>query len=64
MRTYNGEQSLCDVVRRQRVPDLQVVVPAMRACVCSADYDPVKLMDYAGKLGVEKKIRGHLEVLL
>lgn len=61
---YDRERSLCDMLRGQRVPDAQTVVPAMKAYVRGADRDPVKLVDYAKRLGVEKKIRGYLEVLL
>lgn len=64
VRAYDRERSLCDVVRGQRIPDAQVVVPAMKAYVRSPDRDPVKLVDYARRLGVEKKIRTYLEVLL
>lgn len=64
VRAYDAERSLCDVVRGQRVPDAQVVVPAMRKYVRGDACDPGKLVGYARKLGVERKIRTYLEVLL
>ena len=64
VRAYNVERTLCDLVRGQRVVDDQVVTPAMRTYVRSANCDPVRLMDYARALGVEGKIRTYLRVLL
>lgn len=64
VRTYDLERTLCDVVRGQKVVDAQLVTPAMQAYARRSDRDPAKLMRYAKKLGVEKKIRTYLEVLL
>lgn len=64
VRAYDAERSLCDVVRGQRVVDAQLVVPAFRKYVRGGGCDPTKLVSYAKKLGVERKIRGYLEVLL
>ena len=44
--------------------DAQIVTPAMQAYVRSSKRDFVKLIEYARKLGVERKIRNYLEVLL
>ena len=49
---------------REKVADSQVVVPAMRAYAASRDRNVSKLMGYARKLGVERKIRGCMEALL
>ena len=54
---------LCDIVCGQKVVDAQLVTPAMQAYVRKADRDLAKLMRYAKALGVERKIRTHLEVL-
>ena len=64
VRTYDLERTLCDVVRGRRVVDVQVVNPAMRQYVRSGARDVQKLLGYARALGVEKKIRNYLEVLL
>mgnify|MGYP000922897670 CR=1 FL=1 len=52
------------LMRGKRVLDLQLLVPAMQSYTRSKNRDLVKLMNYARKLGVERKIRAHLEILL
>ena len=64
VRAYDVERTLCDIVRGQRAVDSQVVAPAMRKYAASRERDPVKLLGYARRLGVEAKIRNYLEVLL
>lgn len=64
VRAYDVERTLCDLVRGQATPDAQLVVPAMRAYVRGEGCDPVKLVAYARRLGVEPKVRSYLEVLL
>ncbi len=64
VRAYDIERALCDIVRGQKVVDSQVVVPAMRAYAANRDRNVSKLMGYARKLGVERKIRSYMEVLL
>lgn len=61
---YDVERTLCDLMRGQRVPDSQLVTPAMKAYVRSKSCDPMKFVAYARALGVEPKIRNYLEVLL
>ena len=64
VRAYDLERTLCDVVRGRRVVDVQVVNPAMRQYVRNSARDVQKLLGYARALGVERKIRNYLEVLL
>lgn len=64
VRAYDVERTLCDLVRGQGAPDTQLITPAMRAYVGSENCDPMKLVAYARRLGVESKIRNYLEVLL
>lgn len=64
VRAYDVERTLCDLVRGQCAPDTQLIIPAMRAYVRSESCDPMKLVAYARRLGVELKIRNYLEVLL
>lgn len=64
VRAYDIERTLCDLVRGQSTPDIQLLNPAMRAYVRRKDRDPAKLVAYAHRLGVEGKIRRYLEVLL
>lgn len=64
VRAYDVERTLCDLMRGQGVVDSQVVAPAMRTYAASRGRDPMKLVDYARRLGVEQKVRGYMEVLL
>lgn len=64
VRAYDLERTLCDVVRGQHKVDAQVVNPAMQRYVRSSAKDIQKLLAYSQALGVEKKIRNYLEVLL
>lgn len=64
VRAYDLERTLCDLVRGQAYADVQVVNPAMKRYIGSEEKDVEKLLAYARALGVEKKIRNYLEVLL
>lgn len=64
VRAYDLERTLCDIVRGQRVVDVQLVNPAMKQYVGSGGKDVQKLLGYARVLGVERKMRNYLEVLL
>lgn len=64
VRTYDIERTLCDLMRGQKTVDSQVVAPAMKTYVARKDRDPMKLVEYARKLGVEAKVRSYLEALL
>ena len=61
---YDLERTLCDIVRGHRAVDVQVVNPAMKQYARSREKDVQKLLGCARALGVEKKIRNYLEVLL
>ncbi|MGN0072166.1 MAG: type IV toxin-antitoxin system AbiEi family antitoxin domain-containing protein [Atopobiaceae bacterium] len=61
---YGAERSLCDMFRGNAVPDMQIAGPAMKHYVRSKERDLAKLEDYAVKLGVSRKLRTYLEVLL
>lgn len=64
VKVYDPERTLCDLVRGQRTVDSQVVIPAMQSYAKSPKRDVQKLVGYARSLGVERKIRNYLEVLL
>ena len=64
VRAYDLERALCDIVRGQGTVDAQVATPAMQAYARSPKRDVAKLIEYARRLGVERKIRNYLEVLL
>lgn len=61
---YDLERTLCDMVRGQAAPDVQVINPAMKAYAKMKTRDINKLLQYAGALGVKGKIRNYMEVLL
>ena len=63
VRAYDLKRTLCDVVCGQRIVDVQVANPAMRQYARSSK-DVQRLLGYAHALGVKKKIRSYLEVLL
>ena len=64
VRAYDLERTLCDIVRGQRVIDVQIVNPAMKAYARKKGKSLSKLFEYARALGVEKKVRNYMEVLL
>lgn len=64
VKAYDLERTLCDLLRGRKTVDVQVVGPAMRAYVRKHDKNLRKLLGYARLLGVEKKMRSQLEVLL
>ena len=64
VRAYDLERTLCDLVRGTASIDAQLVNPAMKAYVRSRSKNVPKLLGYAEKLGVLKKVRTYLEVLL
>lgn len=64
VRASNAERTLCDMLRGTASPDLQLLSPAMRAYLSSPGRSLPKLQEYAEELGVGRKIRRYLEVLL
>lgn len=64
VRAYDLERTLCDIVRGQRIVDVQLVNPAMKQYIRTRGKNIPKLLGYARALGVEKKIKNYLEVLL
>lgn len=61
---YDLERTLCDMLRGRQDVDVQLINPAMQRYVRSDSKSIQKLLEYASALGVEKKIRNYLEVLL
>ena len=64
IRTYDAERTLCDMLRGTQTPDLHLRAPAFRMYLASKDRNLPKLQSYAEKLGVARKVRRYLEVLL
>ena len=64
VRAYDLERTLCDLVRGRGVANSQIVVPAIKAYARKSDKNIGKLFEYSRLLGVEKKMRVYMEVLL
>lgn len=61
---YDLERTLCDMLRGRQDVDVQILNPAMQQYVKNDSKDIQKLLEYASALGVERKMRNYLEVLL
>lgn len=64
VRAYDAERTICDMLRGQAVPDMQLLAPAMKAYARSGSRDVPKLLAYARDLGVERKVRERMVMLL
>lgn len=62
LRYYDLEKTLCDILRGNI--DIQVVTKAFQLYVTTKEKNIQKLLDYAEKLRVKKKVLNYLEVLL
>lgn len=61
---YCIERTLCDLLHKPSNLDLERFVPAFKKYISSKERDNIKLLDFAKKTGVEKKIRTYIEVSL
>ena len=61
---YDKERTICDMFSRNYVGDRYVVNESLKTYVKMKDKDLIKLLRYAKLLGVEKKIKDKLEILL
>lgn len=59
---YGIERTLCDLLHKPSSLDLERFIPAFKKYISSKERDNLKLLDFAKKLGVEKKIRTYMEV--
>ena len=64
VRCYFMERTLCDILRPHYAGDIQITVEAFKRYMDSPQKNIPLLSEYAQRLGVEKKIRTYLEVLL
>lgn len=64
VQVYDLEKTLCDVVRSEKNFDVEIVNAAMKRYAADKSRNVPKLMKYAAKLRVEKRIRNYMEVLL
>ena len=61
---YSMERTLCDILRLHHAGDIQITAEVFKRYTNSPQKNIPLLSDYAQDLGVEKKIRTYLEVLL
>lgn len=64
VRAYGAERTLCDMLRGTASPDMQATMPALKAYLSSRERDLPKLQSFADELGVGRKVRRIMEVLL
>lgn len=62
--TYDLERTICDLVRSRSHIDQQTLTAALKGYVRRPEKRLVVLAHYASQLGVERVVRGYLEVLL
>ena len=64
VRSYNLERTICDIIRNRNRMDIQMVNEALKAYIARKDKNIPLLTEYASTLGIQKKIREYIEVLL
>ena len=64
IKTYDIERTICDIIKNKNKMDIEVFTKALKEYSRLKNKDFNKLMRYAKKLNVEKKVREYMEVLL
>ena len=64
IKTYDIERTICDIIKNKNKIDIEIFVKALKEYSRLKNKDFNKLMRYAKKLNVEKKVREYMEVLL
>ena len=64
IKTYDMERTICDIIKNKNKMDIEIFVKALKEYSRLKNKDLNKLMRYAKKLNVEKKVREYMEVLL
>lgn len=64
VRVYNGERTICDLLRSRRNIEIQDLQNALKGYVRKKEKNIPQLMRYAKEFHVEKLLRQYLEVLL
>ena len=62
--SYNAERTICDCVRSRSRVDAEIVTEAIKRYARRTDRDIHSLMKMAAVFGVDKILRGYLEVLV
>ena len=64
LRTYDLERTICDIVKYRNHMDKEIFTKALKGYSKLKQKDLLKLMKYAKKLNVDKKVLEYMEVLL
>jgi hypothetical protein len=64
VQAYSIERSLCDIVRPHNRVDIQVIKNAYQSYVKRGNKNIEQVIEFACLLGVEKRVRTYLEILL
>jgi predicted transcriptional regulator of viral defense system len=64
VRVYEIERTLCDILKPKAKMDISIITDAFKRYAKRKKRDLLKLGKYSQILGVEKKVRSYLEVLL
>lgn len=64
IKIYDIERTICDIIKSKNKIDIEIFVKALQKYSKSKNKDLNKLMRYAKKLNIEKKVREYMEVLL
>ena len=64
LRTYDLERTICDIVKYRKHMDKEIFTKALKGYAKRKDKDLNKLMIYAKKLNIDKKVLEYMEVLL
>lgn len=64
VQVYDIERTICDIVKGKSKMDKDMFYVALKRYSARRDKNLIRLMDYADRLGVEKKVRQYMEGLL
>ena len=64
IRTYDLERTICDIVKYRNHMDKEIFTKALKWYSKRKDKNLLKLMKYAKKLNIDKKVLEYMEVLL
>lgn len=64
IRVYDKERTICDIIKNKNKMDMEIFTKALQKYSRSKERDLNKLMRYAKKLNIDKKVREYMEVLL
>ena len=64
IKVYDQERTICDIVKNRNNMDMEIFSKAIKNYIKSSNKNLNKLMKYAKKLKIEKKMKEYMEVIL